>query len=43
MTDFGIVVARVRRIVSDDIVVAIALNAFHLIFVGELESSSTSK
>ena len=41
MTDFGIVVARVPCIVSDDIVVAVTLNAFHFIFVVVLQCSSS--
>ena len=42
MANFHIVVPRVRRIVPDDIVVAVALHAFHIVFVVELQSSLIS-
>ena len=42
MADFVIVVARVHLIVPDDIIVADALHAIHLIFVSELKSSDRS-
>ena len=42
MADFVIVAARVHLIVPDDIIVADALHAIHLIFVSELKSSDRS-